>query len=138
MHTPVFLRAVLEALQIQDGDKYIDCTAGEGGHLKSIAERGGKVLGIDYDAAQIKALVEQIQLPNVTLVNGNFKNIDKIAKLALKNISAVELIAHAKKPIDPKLLTRELLALSNQIGVDIAIPSNSMTCTIAPDVLSNT
>lgn len=48
-------------------------------------------------------------------------NIDKIAKLALKNISAVELIAHAKKPIDPKLLTRELLALSNQIGVDIAI-----------------
>ena len=80
MHTPVFLRAVLEALQIQEGEKYIDCTAGEGGHLKSIAERGGKVLGIDYDAAQIKALVEQIQLPNVTLVNGNFKNIDKIAK----------------------------------------------------------
>lgn len=80
MHTPVFLRAVLEALQIQDGEKYIDCTAGEGGHLKSIAERGGKVLGIDYDADQIKALVEQIRLPNVTLVNGNFKNIDKIAK----------------------------------------------------------
>ena len=53
-------------------------------------------------------------------------NIDKISKLALKNISAVELIAHAKKPIDPKLLTRELLALSNQIGVDIAIQKHDL------------
>jgi 16S rRNA (cytosine1402-N4)-methyltransferase len=79
-HTPVFLNAVMEALQVKPGEKYIDCTAGEGGHLKSIAERGGIVLGIDYDAAQIKALIEQIQMPNVTLVNGNFKNVDKIAK----------------------------------------------------------
>lgn len=53
-------------------------------------------------------------------------NIDKIAKLALKNISAVELIAHAKKPLDPKLLTRELLGLSNQIGVDIAIQKQDL------------
>lgn len=53
-------------------------------------------------------------------------NIDKIAKLALKNISAVELIAHAKKPIDPKRLTRELLSLSNQIGVDIAIQRHDL------------
>lgn len=53
-------------------------------------------------------------------------NIDKISKLALKNISAVELIAHAKKPLDPKLLTRELLALSNQIGVDIAIQKHDL------------
>lgn len=80
MHTPVFLNAVMEALRVQPGEKYIDCTAGEGGHLKSIAEQGGTVLGIDYDAAQIKALVEQLQMPNITLVNGNFKNLDKIAK----------------------------------------------------------
>jgi 16S rRNA (cytosine1402-N4)-methyltransferase len=70
----------MEALRVQPGEKYIDCTAGEGGHLKSIAEQGGTVLGIDYDAAQIKALVEQLQMPNITLVNGNFKNVDKIAK----------------------------------------------------------
>jgi len=53
-------------------------------------------------------------------------NIDKISKLALKNISAVELIAHAKKPLDPKLLTRELLSLSNEIGVDIAIQKHDL------------
>lgn len=79
-HTPVFLSAVMDALQVKPGEKYIDCTAGEGGHLTSIAERGGIVLGIDYDAGQIKALIEKIQMPNVTLVNGNFKNVDKIAK----------------------------------------------------------
>lgn len=48
-------------------------------------------------------------------------NIDKIGKLALKNISAVELVAHAKKKLDPKTLSKELLQLSNQIDVDIAI-----------------
>lgn len=53
-------------------------------------------------------------------------NIDKIAKLALKNISAVELIAHAKKPLDPKQLSRELLGLSSQIGVDIAIQKHDL------------
>ena len=53
-------------------------------------------------------------------------NIDKISKLALRNISAVELIAHAKKPVDPKLLTRELLSLSNEIGVDIAIQKHDL------------
>ncbi|MDO8527688.1 MAG: phosphoserine phosphatase SerB [Deltaproteobacteria bacterium] len=53
-------------------------------------------------------------------------NIDKISKLALKNISAVELIAHAKKPLNPKLLTRELLSLSNRIGVDIAIQKHDL------------
>lgn len=53
-------------------------------------------------------------------------NIDKIAKLSLKNISAVELIAHAKKAIDPKKLSRELLGLSNAIAVDIAIQKHDL------------
>lgn len=53
-------------------------------------------------------------------------NIDKIAKLALKNISAVELIAHAKKPLNPKQLSRELLGLSTAIGVDIAIQKHDL------------
>ena len=53
-------------------------------------------------------------------------NIDKISKLALKNISAVELIAHAKRPLDPKKLSRELLSLSNEIAVDIAIQKHDL------------
>ncbi|MDP2600682.1 MAG: phosphoserine phosphatase SerB [Deltaproteobacteria bacterium] len=53
-------------------------------------------------------------------------NIDKISKLGLKNISAVELIAHARKPVDPKVLTRELLSLSHKVGVDIAIQKHDL------------
>lgn len=53
-------------------------------------------------------------------------NIDKISKLALKNISAVELIAHARRRLNPKLLTRELLSLSNAVGVDIAIQKHDL------------
>lgn len=48
-------------------------------------------------------------------------NIDKIGKLTLKNISAIELTAHARKKLDAKKLTQELLGLSTYIGVDIAI-----------------
>lgn len=53
-------------------------------------------------------------------------NIDKISKLALKNISAVELVAHAKKPLNPKQLSRELLSLSGRLGVDIAIQKHDL------------
>lgn len=53
-------------------------------------------------------------------------NIDKISKLALQNISAIELIAHAKRPLDPKQLSRELLSLSTEIGVDIAIQKHDL------------
>lgn len=53
-------------------------------------------------------------------------NIDKISKLALKNIHAIELIAHAKRHLDPKRLSRELLGLSHEIGVDIAIQKHDL------------
>ncbi|MBI4124394.1 MAG: phosphoserine phosphatase SerB [Deltaproteobacteria bacterium] len=53
-------------------------------------------------------------------------NIDKISKLALKNIHAIELIAHAKRPLNPKKLSKELLGLSNEIGVDIAIQKHDL------------
>lgn len=79
MHTPVFLEQVLKGLQSEPGKKIIDCTAGEGGHLKKIAETGAKVLALDYDAEQIIRLREEIQDTNVTLVNANFKDIRKVS-----------------------------------------------------------
>ncbi len=79
MHTPVFLEEVLTALEPATGKKFIDCTAGEGGHLKKIAETGAQVLALDYDAEQIVRLTEELQMRNVTLVNANFKDIQKVA-----------------------------------------------------------
>jgi 16S rRNA (cytosine1402-N4)-methyltransferase len=79
MHTPVFHKEVLEALEIAPGKRYIDCTAGEGGHLFTMAEQGGVVLGIDYDADQIALLQKRNQYDTVTLLQGNFNNIQSIA-----------------------------------------------------------
>lgn len=48
-------------------------------------------------------------------------NIDKIARLSHGNIRCIEMIAHAARARNPKRLSRDLLPLSSEIGVDIAI-----------------
>ncbi|MCX7996741.1 MAG: 16S rRNA (cytosine(1402)-N(4))-methyltransferase RsmH [Patescibacteria group bacterium] len=80
MHTPVFLQTVLEALAVRPDGKYIDGTAGEGGHLGKIAEQGATVLGIDYDRDQIERLITGGFGNKVTLVHGNFRDIARIAQ----------------------------------------------------------
>ncbi|MEO6508486.1 MAG: 16S rRNA (cytosine(1402)-N(4))-methyltransferase RsmH [Patescibacteria group bacterium] len=80
MHTPVLLKQALENLQIQPGGKYIDATLGEGGHLREIEKKGGIVLGIDWDSAQVERLSSQIDSKNIKLVQGNYGNIESIAK----------------------------------------------------------
>lgn len=50
-------------------------------------------------------------------------NIDKISKLTRQSLSCVELLVHAARPLDPKRLTQELLGLSKDLEVDIAIQS---------------
>lgn len=78
-HTPVFFEQTIEALQVVPGKKYIDATAGEGGHLKKIAELGGTVLAMDYDEQQIARLKERITDTNITLVCANFRQIRLVA-----------------------------------------------------------
>lgn len=78
-HTPVFFEQTIEALQVEPGKKYIDATAGEGGHLNRIVELGGTVLAMDYDANQIARLQQRITDKNVILVNANFRQIRLIA-----------------------------------------------------------
>ena len=51
------LREVLDALDVQPGGRYVDCTLGGGGHAEAILERaqpGGTLLGIDADPAAIE------------------------------------------------------------------------------------
>lgn len=83
MHTPVLLEQVIEALDIRKGGLYIDATFGEGGYSKAILDRGGKVLGIDLDPEQInnsEFRIQNSELKNLKLVEGNFTDIEKIAK----------------------------------------------------------
>ncbi|PIT89110.1 MAG: 16S rRNA (cytosine(1402)-N(4))-methyltransferase [Candidatus Levybacteria bacterium CG10_big_fil_rev_8_21_14_0_10_36_7] len=74
-HTAVFLEEATQALEIKQGKKYIDATYGAGGHSNRIAKVGGKVLAIDLDQN-----IRQPENKQILLVNGNYKDLKKIAK----------------------------------------------------------
>lgn len=83
-HLPVLLQEVVECLNVLPGKKYIDATMGGGGHGLEILKRGGVILGIDQDPDAIRSLEFKIQNSefgkNITLVQGNFRDIKKIAE----------------------------------------------------------
>lgn len=69
-HIPVLLRQVLEVIAPEPGQVVVDCTLGLGGHSAAFLPRvhpGGRVIGIDFDPANIAAAKERL-----TWVGGRF------------------------------------------------------------------
>lgn len=54
-HRTVLLTETVDALQVREGGRYVDCTLGGGGHSELILQRGGHVLGLDRDPAALAA-----------------------------------------------------------------------------------
>ena len=85
MHTPVLLKQVIKNLEIKGNGKYIDATVGRGGHVEEILKKGPKVLAIDIDNYQAKALEKKsLSFPfkeNLKIVVGNFSEIENIARI---------------------------------------------------------
>ena len=82
-HIPVLLKETIEALAVQPGGRYIDCTLGGGGHAAAILDHsspGGQLLGIDADPDAIKISEARLQpYSNSTLlINENFVNLQAI------------------------------------------------------------
>lgn len=82
-HTPVLLSETLNALAVQPGGRYIDCTLGGAGHAAAIMEKaspGGQLLGIDADPDAIERAREKLAAYQdaVLLVNDNFANLQSI------------------------------------------------------------
>ncbi len=135
MHTPVLLKEVIEALEIQPEGKYIDATAGEGGHLQKMLELGGRVLALDWDSNQIKNLEARIKNEHVTFAVGNFAHIKEIAKknnfypvdgvlfdlgLSMHQISSSERgfsFKNLDEPLDMRLSTRSQSKASDVLNV---------------------
>jgi len=85
IHKPVLLKEAIEALRIQPGGRYIDCTLGDGGHALAILEAGapgGQLLGIDADPQAVRNASERLSRyqSSALLVNDNFVNLDVICK----------------------------------------------------------
>jgi len=80
-HTPVLLKECLDALNLQDGKLYIDCTLGGAGHSKEILKRANcKLIGIDKDADAIEYSKEILKSykGRVTFIKDDFNNIKNI------------------------------------------------------------
>lgn len=84
-HKPVLLTETINALAVQPGGRYIDCTVGGGGHSNAILEHsapGGQLLGIDADPEAIHLAATNLHQyqDSVLLVNDNFANINDICQ----------------------------------------------------------
>lgn len=82
-HIPVMLQETVEALRVQPGGRYVDCTVGLGGHAAAILENsfpGGQLLGIDADPEAIRITRSRLRHYGnaLILVNDNFASIDNI------------------------------------------------------------
>ena len=92
IHTAVLKKEVLEYLNPQQNENFVDCTVGEGGHAEDILNKikpDGRLLGIDLDPQQIISShwLEAIYKDRVTLVNDSYTNLKEI--LERKNFGPV-------------------------------------------------
>lgn len=79
-HVPVMVPEVLDALNVQPGGRYIDATAGEGGHSQAIlqaADPGGQVLALDADQEAVAVASGRLSGygESFLAVNVNFREI---------------------------------------------------------------
>lgn len=83
VHIPVLVKETTEALAVQPGGRYIDCTLGGGGHAAAILDHsspGGQLLGIDADPEAVKIAKARLQAygDSTLLISENFVNLSAI------------------------------------------------------------
>lgn len=88
-HIPVLLKEVIKFLDPKPGDIILDATIDGGGHTEAILKRilpGGKLIGIDQD----KQLLDELSSKNIILINGNFRDLDRLFEpLKIKSLDGV-------------------------------------------------
>lgn len=84
-HQPVLLKEVIQYLQPQSNQNFIDCTINGGGHSFAILEKiapAGKILGLDIDQSMIDALKKKIAgaFPQERLIaaQANYKDLKRM------------------------------------------------------------
>ena len=84
-HYSVLLNETIEQLDIKENGIYVDGTLGGGGHANAVLQRlgdGGRLIGIDQDAAAIEAAKERLGEfgDKVTIIRSNYCNMVKELK----------------------------------------------------------
>lgn len=96
-HIPVLLNEVIEYIDPQPGQNFVDATLGGGGYSMALLEKNapnGKVLSIDLDTSAVenfKILNLKSEILNrSTVVHGNFRDLDNIVtNHKFQNISGI-------------------------------------------------
>lgn len=79
-HVPVLLDEVLDALAPLSGRTVVDGTFGAGGYSRAILAGGAsRVIGIDRDPTALAAADWAADIPNLTLCEGAFSDLEAIA-----------------------------------------------------------
>ena len=79
-HAPVLLEESIEALRVQPGGTYVDCTVGLGGHAREILQRmggHGLLIAMDRDPETLELARDRLSglAENLSLYRENFKNL---------------------------------------------------------------
>jgi 16S rRNA (cytosine1402-N4)-methyltransferase len=85
VHTPVLLEEVLRFLDPRPGGRFIDATAGAGGHSRAILDKtspGGRLLALDQDEAAISLARSTLEPfgSRVVFLHANFREVAAAAR----------------------------------------------------------
>lgn len=85
IHEPVMKNEVIQYLNPQKGEIFLDCTIGNGGHAEEILKKispQGRLIGIDQDEEALLLAHKNLDKyeGNVTLIKQNFQNLPHILK----------------------------------------------------------
>lgn len=94
-HVPVLLHEAIEALNLKDGDIFLDGTLGSAGHSLAVAEKFGddvEIIGIDRDIEALARSEERLRAltHSAYLKLESFRNLDEVMRsLGITKVNAV-------------------------------------------------
>ncbi len=82
-HQPVMADEVVQLMNPEDGNCFVDATIGGGGHAEQLLARmqsGARLIGLDQDVRALQAARERLQMyhDRVTFVHTNFARLDRV------------------------------------------------------------
>jgi 16S rRNA (cytosine1402-N4)-methyltransferase len=94
-HEPVLLAEILDLLNPQPGQSFVDCTLGRAGHASVIAGRispGGTLIGLDADPRNLQFSGERLKASDVStrLFHANFAELaDVLEEVGVEQVDAI-------------------------------------------------
>ena len=85
-HIPVLFQEIMEIMAPKQGELFVDCTLGGGGHSRGFLERSGPdgyLIGIDQDTEALEAARQNLSAysERVAYVHSNYSQLDEILNL---------------------------------------------------------